>query len=363
MALDYKRSYKTKLRRRKILTISIISVVFLLASFSILYFKFWSKDSQQNPEGNTSDLVSASSELTTTEEPTTETPTTEEPTSEDATAETAATEDTATEEPATEGSDTTEEITTEATEETTAEPTTEVTASNGGKKRGLALTRQPIMLYSIGVGRISLADVNREYVRVETTVSDSYFDDALFIGDSRTEGFMLYSSISNIRAYSSKGLSISRIYTDAIVTMEDGRVVTVMEALQEQQFNKIYIMFGVNELGWPSDEIFRDQYSKLVQDIKLLQPDATIYIQNILPISAERSASDPIYNNDNVRRFNALIEEVAKEQNVIYLDVSSALADETGALPAGASVDGIHCNGEFCDKWLMYLKNNTYELK
>lgn len=340
MALDYKRSYKTKLRRRKILTISIISVVFLLASFSILYFKFWSKDSQQNPEGNTSDLASASSELTTTEEPTTEeptteTPTTEEPTSEDATAETAATEDTA----------------------------TEVTASNGGKKRGLALTRQPIMLYSIGVGRISLADVNREYVRVETTVSDSYFDDALFIGDSRTEGFMLYSSISNIRAYSSKGLSISRIYTDAIVTMEDGRVVTVMEALQEQQFNKIYIMFGVNELGWPSDEIFRDQYSKLVQDIKLLQPDATIYIQNILPISAERSASDPIYNNDNVRRFNALIEEVAKEQNVIYLDVSSALADETGALPAGASVDGIHCNGEFCDKWLMYLKNNTYELK
>ena len=174
---------------------------------------------------------------------------------------------------------------------------------------------------------------------------------------------MMYSSLANIHAYCSKGLSISRIYTDAIVPMEDGRTVTVMEALQEHKFKKIYIMFGVNELGWPYDDLFEEQYSKVVQDIKRLQPDALIYVQNIIPISAARSATDNIYNNTNVTRFNGMIETICKEQNVIYLDVASALADSTGALPAGASVDGIHCNGEYCDKWLDYLKNNTYVIK
>lgn len=291
MPLDYKRSYKTKLKRRKRITIVLVAVVFLLASLSVLYFRFRQKDSHWNPLEQLS-ITNPSQE-----------------------------------------------------------------------KSGLALSRQPIHLYTIGIARINLSDVNREYVLVQETVEDSYFDDALFIGDSRTEGFMMYSSLSDIHAYCSKGLSITRIYTDAIVHMEDGRTVTVMEALQEQEYNKIYIMFGVNELGWPYDDLFQEQYSKLIRDIKQLQPNALIYIQNIIPISAERSATDPIYNNANVSRFNAMIEEICKEQNVIYLDVASALADETGALPVGASVDGIHCNGQYCDIWLEYLKSHTYKLK
>lgn len=301
MPLDYKRNYKTKRKRRKIVTISIVAVVFLLASFSILYFKFWLGGPHWNPlEQLSENRQNTSSESTSVEKT---------------------------------------------------------------EKRGMALERQQIHLYTIGVARIHLSDVNREYVRVEETVTDKYFDDALFIGDSRTEGFVLYSSLSNIKAYCSKGLSISRIYTDAIVPLEDGRTVTVMEALQEQEYKKIYIMFGVNELGWPYDDLFREQYSKMIQDIKQLQPDALIYVENIIPISAERSATDAIYNNANVTRFNGMIETICKEQNVIYLDVASALADESGALPPGASVDGIHCNKEYCDKWLEYLKNNTYKLK
>ena len=309
MPLDYKRSYKTKVKRRRMLTISIIIVVFLLASFSIFYFKYWTNGSSWNLitlirsqiEGEENEQVSAG--------------------------------DAGTEE------------------------------RQSKEQIGMALKRQPIHIYTIGVARISLVNVNREYVRVDKTVGDAYFEDALFIGDSRTEGFMLYSSLSNIHAYCSKGLSISRIYTDTIVNMEDGRTLTVMEALQEQEFKKIYIMFGVNELGWPYDEVFREQYSKLLRDVRQLQPDAVIYVENIIPISASRSATDPIYNNENVNRFNDMIKTICEEQDVIYLDVASALADENGALPENASSDGIHCNIEYCNIWLNYLRNNTYELQ
>lgn len=298
MPLDYKRSYKTKLIHRKIITISVIAVVFLLSSFFIIYLKFWDDSITWNPFRE------------------------------------------------------------DGTEMTTAD-----VRKSQGEKHGLALMRQPVYLYTIGIARISLSDVNQEYVLENNRVDDSYFDDALFIGDSRTEGFMMYSSLKNIHAYCSKGLSITRIYEEEVVTLEDGRTVTVMEALQTEKYGKIYIMFGVNELGWPYDDAFEEQYSKMLRDIKQLQPDALIYVQNIIPISAERSKTDGIYNNDNVYRFNDIIKRVCETQNVIYLDVASSVADETGALPADASTDGIHCNGTYCDIWLEYLRNNTYIIK
>ncbi|MCM1495209.1 MAG: GDSL-type esterase/lipase family protein [Bacteroides sp.] len=307
MPLDYKRSYKTKVKRRRILTISIIIVVFLLASFSIFYFKYWADDTSWNPITLIQNQIEQQEQASASD--------------------------------------------------------TGVEAGQAGEPFGLALKRQPIHIYTIGIARVGLVNVRREYVHVEKTVEDAYFEDALFIGDSRTEGFMLYSNLSNIHAYCSKGLSISRIYTDTIVNMEDGRTLTVMEALQEQEFKKIYIMFGVNELGWPYDDVFREQYSKLLRDVRQLQPDAVIYVENIIPISASRSATDPIYNNDNVNRFNDMIKAVCEEQDVIYLDVASALADENGALPENASSDGIHCNIEYCNIWMNYLRNNTYELQ
>lgn len=311
MPLDYKRSYKTKVKRRRIVTVTIIIVVFLLASFSIFYFKYWSDGKIRNPI----ELIRGQSGQ--------------------------------------------EENKPSATDDTE----TASEQNSRSEQTGMALVRQPVHIYTIGPARVGLTDMNREYVRVEKTVDDSYFEDALFIGDSRTEGFMLYSNLSNIRAYCSKGLSITRIYTDTIVNMEDGRSLTVMEALQEQKFKKIYIMFGVNELGWPYDDLFEEQYSKLLRDIRQLQPEAIIYVENIIPISASRSATDAVYNNENVNRFNGMIESICEEQDVVYLDVASALADETGALPENASTDGIHCNVEYCNIWMNYLRNNTYELQ
>ena len=50
---------------------------------------------------------------------------------------------------------------------------------------------------------------------------------------------------------------------------------------------------------------------------------------------------------------------MAKEENVTYLDVQSALVDNQGHLPEDASTDGIHLDVEYCEKWLDYLKNNS----
>lgn len=76
-------------------------------------------------------------------------------------------------------------------------------------------------------------------------------------------------------------------------------------------------------------------------------------------MTKSKSDTDSTFNIKNVEIFNNLIQEVANEKNVTYLDVKSALINENGYLPEEASTDGIHINKKYCEKWLEYLKNNS----
>ena len=56
------------------------------------------------------------------------------------------------------------------------------------------------------------------FVPLQEEVDNSYFDDALFIGDSRTEGFMIYEDIRAI-SYTHKGLMVDTIFTSPVITL------------------------------------------------------------------------------------------------------------------------------------------------
>lgn len=197
-------------------------------------------------------------------------------------------------------------------------------------------------------------------VQNSTVVDESYFSDAVFVGNSRTEGFMLYSGLKNVKSYTYIGLKVDTIQTSKIAKL-NGEKVTIMEALKYSNFDKLYIMLGMNELGWAFPDKFKEDYGTVIDQIKLAHPDATIYIQSILPVSKDKALHDPIYNNNNIDRFNVLVRELAIEKEVYYLDVASAVKDSEGFLPEGASFDGVHLKPDYCKVWLEYLKAHTVE--
>ena len=189
-------------------------------------------------------------------------------------------------------------------------------------------------------------------------VDDSYFDDAVFIGNSRTEGFKLYAGLSNAEYYTAIGLMVDTIFTKPYATV-NGEKTTIMEALKTTDFSKVYIMLGMNELGWVYGSVYQEYYGRIIGGIREINPDAVIYIQSILPVSAEKSEKDDIYNNERINEFNALLRELAEEKEVYYVDVAEAVADEDGCLPEGASFDGVHLTPDYCGKWRDYLKTHT----
>ena len=190
------------------------------------------------------------------------------------------------------------------------------------------------------------------------TDQDIGFGKSVFIGDSRTEGLRDYNGLGKTTYFALRGLMVSTVATRPAVTV-NGQRVTVLKALSYQQYDRVYIMLGLNELGWSSSATFVKKYGDVIDGVRAAQPNAKIYVQSILPITAKRSASDDIYNNTKVNSFNGMIEKLAKEKQVEYLDVASALRGPDGALPADASADGVHLKTPYLQKWCDYLIANA----
>lgn len=193
---------------------------------------------------------------------------------------------------------------------------------------------------------------------VEEVADDSYFDDAAFVGDSRTQGLMLYTGLENATFYTAQGLMVDTFFTKKVIGSGENKL-TIPDAMKQQSFGKVYIMLGVNELGWSYEDVFIRKYGELVDEVKKLQPEATVFIQSILPVSKAKSDRDKIYNNTKINRYNELIKEMAEKKGAVYLNVAEAVGLDDGALPQEASTDGIHLNKEYCFKWLDYLKSHT----
>ena len=187
-----------------------------------------------------------------------------------------------------------------------------------------------------------------------TKVDESYFDDALFIGDSRTVGLSEYSNWKNPVYYADVGLTVYHVF-DKEIAKVNGETMNIDQALQRQKFGKIYIMLGINELGRGTTETFAAKYSQVIGRIRELQPDAIIFIEGIMGVSKKKSDSDPIFNNKNIQERNAAIESLADNNSIFYIDVNQVIMDASGGIPSEYTFDNVHLKAAYYSIWTNYL--------
>jgi len=193
-------------------------------------------------------------------------------------------------------------------------------------------------------------------------VENDYFADAAFVGDSRTDGFYLFSHVKQGKNLSSNGLSVFTFDTKKALTI-GGSSYTLLEALALQEYGKIYLGFGINDLGYVNTNKFYQYYCNAIDAIRACQPNAVLYAQTIIPLNEGRVAATGgagHLNNNRLRLYNDLIRKAAQEKHIPFLDLYSAFAVD-GSLPADASRDGVHLSGDYCRKQLEYLKSHTVD--
>lgn len=188
-----------------------------------------------------------------------------------------------------------------------------------------------------------------------TKVDDEYFSDAAFIGDSRTLGIADYSGI-NADFYCESGMTIYKLFGEkGVKNPKTGEKVNLNEVLQNKEYGKIYIMLGLNELGYGNTGKFYEKYSEVVAQIREWQPQAVIFVMANLHVSQEKNNYDTEFNNINVNDKNAAIANLADGLNVFYIDCNPLFVDEGGFLKADLTFDGVHLYAKSYSVWKEFL--------
>jgi len=181
----------------------------------------------------------------------------------------------------------------------------------------------------------------------------SYFDDALFIGDSRMEDLRDYGTLDNADYLCAVGLSTYKVTGGKYVEGE-----TLAGKFYDRDYSKIYIMLGLNECA-DSAESFRINMNELLDEVREGAPDALIYLMSNLHVSWESSVENPSESNERLNIINQAIEEMTDGENIIYLDINPLFDDEDGCLPADASGDGVHPYATYYPEWSEWLCQHT----
>ena len=159
-------------------------------------------------------------------------------------------------------------------------------------------------------------------------------NDTLFIGDSRTVGIREYSGLKSADFFCSVGMNVFDVTGESLSVDGVGNV-TLSQLLSKKQYSKIYIMLGINEVGYPHSSVV-DKYSKVLDLIKEKQPSASIIIEANLHVSKSRSDSDKVVNN----------------ANTIFDDAS-------GSLSSDMTSDGTHLYAKYYPTWVEWISTET----
>ena len=182
-------------------------------------------------------------------------------------------------------------------------------------------------------------------------VDESYFDDALFIGDSRTVGLRDYTSLpEHADFYCETSLTIYKVLEE-----DFNGLGTIREAIEAKDYGKIYLMVGINELGRGTTEDYMEKYTEVVDTLRAWEPDAKLIIQGVMRVSGEKNSKDPIFNNSNINARNNAVATLADNKDIFYIDVNEVVCDEEGNLNEEYTFDQIHLLGVYNDLWKEFL--------
>ena len=208
-----------------------------------------------------------------------------------------------------------------------------------------------------------------------TPVPASWFDDAVFIGDSVTLKLSYYAENgdlgeANFLCEGSLGYHNCLDDIDKEGNVHPtymGEKCTIFDGVSLIKPKKVFVMLGMNDIGLYGVDDTITVMQEVMEKLKESCPDAVYYVQPVTPMIAGYSLGD--LNNVNIRDFDEKLKAVCDEKGYNFIDVYSAVSDENGDLPLEYCGDipsddnpngmGLHFTAEGCKVWADYLKSHV----
>lgn len=193
----------------------------------------------------------------------------------------------------------------------------------------------------------------------------SYFDDAVFLGDSRIQGFYMSSGVINAEYIYAQGFQVNQFSTAANVMGKNGELVTAKDALAalNGNFGKVYIGVGLNELGWESYNFFYTKVCEIIDAVREQQPDAIVYVLAVTPVTQRNASGIAWHSLEKIDLFNNKLKQAAEDKKAFYVDWDMPLRGSDRYLREDLSaVDGAHFTQEGYQTLRDYLLAHTADL-
>ena len=188
-------------------------------------------------------------------------------------------------------------------------------------------------------------------------MEDSFFDDSAFVGNSLVQGLEMFGGLGSGDFYAVTSTSVVNIDLNKEAHLAAGGKGTLLEALFEKQYGKIYILLGINEISFEPG-YFSELYGEMLDKIAENEPDAEIYIMSLTPVTEKKSGEGYLFSAERIAQYNEKLYALAQDRGCRYVDLVEALADESGFLPAAESTDGIHLKQDKYPVWADYLRTH-----
>ena len=189
------------------------------------------------------------------------------------------------------------------------------------------------------------------------TIIPASLENTLFIGDSRTVGIMEYAKLEEPDFFCDTGMSVFNIEKARTSVPNVGKV-TLEELLSNRQYDKIYIMLGINEIGYKLEKIV-SQYQNLLTYISNMQPQAIIFVQANLHVSKSVDDKNSYTNNASLNRLNEELSRFENKKTIYFIDANPLFDDENGNLDSDKTDDGAHLYARLYPEWGEWIREET----
>lgn len=206
-----------------------------------------------------------------------------------------------------------------------------------------------------------------------TQVDDSYFNDAVFIGDSISYGFELYVTEKRANGETvlgeaqfltsgslSYGNSLWDVSDESVHPTYNGEKMKLEDAIAQIKPGKIFILLGTNDVALYGVEQTVANADTEISRMLEASPGADIFIMSTTPkYSPAESNVDGALNNADIDALNVAMRQFAVEKGYNFMNIAPLFKDETGGLAADYCSDkegmGIHFTSAAYDIWLNFL--------
>lgn len=194
---------------------------------------------------------------------------------------------------------------------------------------------------------------------------DSFYDNSVFVGDSVMYGFERY-----IKArpgtlgdpfFLTAGSFAARIELEEITAesphpVYQGQKIHVSDALPLIGADKVFLFFGLNDIGMVGVDQTVANYQTVINNIRAKAPDIKVYIISTTYMAAGSELRT--LNNANIKLLNEALAANAPTWGVGYIDIAKYMYDSQGCMVEGYSSDGyVHITASAYDLWVGVLRD------